>query len=65
MTGASAPSLKFYTAMKKKSETVETPKNASEKATAISVSFSDAPVVVKGKIAKPKTCVGRIVKKGK
>jgi hypothetical protein len=51
--------------MKKKSETVETPKNASEKATAISVSFSDAPVVVKGKIAKPKTCVGRIVKKGK
>lgn len=65
MTGASAPSLKFYTAMKKKDETVETPKKTSKKAAAISVSFSETPVVVKGKIAKPKTCVGRIVKKGK
>lgn len=65
MTGASAPSLKFYTAMKKKDETVETPKKTSKKAAAISVSFSETPVVVKGKIAKPKTCVGHIVKKGK
>jgi len=51
--------------MNKKNETVETPKKTSKKAAAISVSFSDTPVVVKGKIAKPKTCVGRIVKKGK
>ena len=51
--------------MKKKSETVETPKKAPKKGAAISVSFSDTPIKVKGKIAKPKKCVGRIVKASK
>ena len=45
--------------MKKKSENKEAPKKAASN----SVSFPVKPIIVKGKIAKPKTCVGRIIHK--